>query len=158
MNLNPEKLIQKLMDQVPNMPSMSGMMNGYEFKDGKLKASVEYWIAGGGEIDFKSGLVILHADADAFVSQRVKSRVESDLTLLIKPDNLAFLFFSQNDFFLTVESGIVIPNIKESVGLSVMSNTHRGMTVQKGEVIGFGLFIPYIPTNNISFTNQNVPT
>ncbi len=158
MNLNPDKLIQKLMAQIPSMPSMDGMMNGYDFKDGKLKAAVEYWIAGGGEIDLKSGLIVLHADADAFVSQRVKSRVESDLSLLIKPDNIAFLFFSQNDYFLTVESGIVIPNVKESVGFSVMSNTDRGMTVQKGEIIGFGLFIPYIPTNNISFINQNVPT
>lgn len=158
MNLNPDKLIQKLMAQVPNMPSMDGIMNGYEFKDGKLKASVEYWIEGGGELDMKSGLVLLRTKEKAFVHHIYKRRIESNLSLLIKPDNLAFLFFSQNDYFGNNESGIIIPNSKERVGFSVKSNTVTPAILPAGEIIGFGLFIPYIPTNNISFTNQNVPS
>lgn len=158
MNLNPDKLIQKLMAQVPNMPSMDGMMNGYEFKDGKLKAAVEYWIEGGGELDIKSGLVVLRAKPDTFIHHIYKRRLDSNLSLLIKPDNLAFLFFSQNDYFSTSETGIIIPNVKENVGFSISNNTTKIVKFLGGEIIGFGLFIPYIPTNNISFTNQNVPT
>jgi hypothetical protein len=158
MNLNPDKLIQKLMAQVPNMPSMDGIMNGYEFKDGKLKASVEYWIEGGGELDIKSGLVILRTKGETSIHHIMKRRIESNLSLLIKPDNLAFLFFSLNDYFDSNESGIITPNNKETVGFSVKSNTHSMANLPDGTIIGYGLFIPYIPTNNISFINQNVPT
>lgn len=133
-------------------------MNGYEVKDGKLKASVEYWIEGGGELDMKSGLVILRTKGETSINHIKKRRVESNLSLLIKPDNLAFLFFSLNEYFDSNETGIILPNSKETVGFSVKSNTYSVVHLSDGAIIGYGLFIPHIPLNNISFNNQDAST
>lgn len=157
MNINPEKLIEKLMAKVPNMPAVSDMMGGYEFKDGSLKATVEYW-SDNGDIVKENEVIPLQSMGDFWVTHTNSSFVSTDLSIRIKPNNMAFMLVLTNTKLINAGSTFIFPNEKQRVVFSVISANAEERQIWKNELLGYGIFIPYIPINNISFTNQNANT
>jgi hypothetical protein len=164
MNLNPftvdlSKLTEKLMNKVPDLPDMSGALGGYEFKDGMLKAGVDYWTSDGKEIDAKFGFVRLYAAEHVNVNNLCPQRVDTTLTLDIKPPSIAFKFeLVSREMRACLLPHIRMANDKDRISFQVMCYQEEGMHINKGDLIGLGYFIPVIPLNNILLNKQNAPT
>lgn len=162
MNLNPfnvEKLAEKLMKQVPDMPDMSAMMGGYEFKDGALKAGIDYWTSDGRDLDIGFGMIRLFAAEDVVINKEYPKQLDTTLALNIKPPNIAFKFqLVPFELRECIVPSIRLPNDKDCIFFHAMCRSAERYEVKKGDLVGLGYFIPIVPTNNIAFTNQNATT
>lgn len=135
-----------------------GLMNGYQFSDGVFKAAIEYWTSDNSQLDTGSGVIILTADND-YVVDLIPSLVRSNLSLLIKPNNIAFIYYLSLQNVVAMNSLIIPPNIKNEISFQlVMSDKSSLVQIKKGDMIGYGFFIPITPNKSILFQNQNGAT
>jgi hypothetical protein len=147
------KLAEKLAGQLPNLSEI----NGYEFKDGTFKAGVEYAMLVG-DIEYKDGFVVLRAAANVNLNCVAPVYVPTTLALTIKPPSIAFLYFLKENTITVVNPCIIMPNGKQVVDFIMISAVDPPVrTISQGDIIGYGIFIPIVPINNIVFTKQDAP-
>lgn len=146
------------MPNIPNMPNMDNIMEGYEFKDGKMKLGIDYWTSDRKDLNMTTdNVIVLTAAQDVWVPKEYPVMVETNLTLRIKSPTTAFLFFNSTfTMHDSITTRIILPNNKNVVSFHMIAP--EGHQVIKGTFLGYGIFVPFVPTNNISFTNQNEPT
>lgn len=149
-----EKALGALMEKM-NVPKLDDMFGGYEFKDGKMKAGVEYAMLVG-DIEFENGFVVLRAGANVDIGTAVPVYIPTTLALTIKPPSLAFKYFLKDKGVVATNSCIIMPSGKQVVDFIVVSGTNPPINAfRQGEIIGYGYFIPIVPIDNIAFTQQN---
>lgn len=151
-----ESALEKMGLKMPEMPDMRTMMNGYDLKDGTLKAAVDYWTSDGEDIYPNTGVINLFAVTNDTIGQ-IPRRIETQLTLKIHPVNIAFYFhFTVHNVLASTYRHIIqSANGVEKVAFLATSMNNENIEIKKGDFIGYGYFAPIVPMNNISFTNLN---
>lgn len=154
-----EKLIKKAMGG--DMPDISQLMGGYDFKNGILKADVEYWIDKNAQNDLKldgDGVIILRSDSEYTASAL---NIGTTLTLKIIPPTIAFVYIPISAIYPKTAFNILLPNEEKHISFYCFSNQSSHFVrdnIKKGTAIGYGFFIPYTPINSINFINKNADT
>jgi hypothetical protein len=139
---------KKIMDSIlGKLPDMNNMMVGYEFKDGNLKPQIDYKMHGDVDIATVNGCVLLHASEDTFIGD-TPTLLLTDLSLSIKPPNMIFLAILTDHRLSGTMAEIITSG--DTYRVSFMVPSINRVFVKKGSVLGYGVFIPCIPTNNIS--------
>lgn len=150
MNIN--KAIESLMGKLPDM---NQLMPGYELKDGKLKAVVEYSTTNNEEVVDESGVIMLYANDSILIPSNIPTMLLTQLTLNIKPKEMAFVYFLTAPALTSLGANILLPNKKENIFFWATSTTGGTVNIAKGTRIGYGYFQPIIPMNNIALTLQD---
>ena len=151
--------IGSLLKQIPAMPDLEGMMNGYVFKDNTIKMGVDYWRSNNKDIDLVSGYVVLKARDKVTIKQNESNHVIlTDLSLLIHANNMAFIYFLTLPDLINEGVNFITPKIKERPFFSVQNLLPIDYVISEGDTVGIGVFIPFVSTNNVSLNNQNAPT
>lgn len=149
-----DKMMGTLMEKM-NVPKLDDMFGGYEFKDGKMMAGVEYAMLTG-DIELENGFVVLRAAADVNVTNIAPVYIPTTLSLMIKPPSMMFKYFLKDKGVVATNSCIIMPNMKQVVDFTVISGTNPPVNAfRRGDIIGYGYFTPIVPINNIAFTKQD---
>lgn len=148
-----KKIMESMIGKLPNMDSM---VQGYEFKDGVMKAQVDYKMHGDTDINIANGAILLHASDDVFVAPNSSVILLTDVSLSIKPPNMIFMCFLTDHRLIGGMTEVIFPN--ENYRVSFTVSAINRIFVKKGNILGYGIFVPYVPTNNVSFTKLNGTT
>lgn len=154
MNTTPEN-IEKILNEAPDL---SVLMGGYSLTDGVLKADVEC----NEDVEIKDGLVILRASEDYDANSFGFLNIETTLVMHIKAFNIAFIYFPNHHHIIQENFNVFLPEKKERVILShAQTNDDYGMfktLIQKGDKVGYGLFMPITQINTINFIKKDGTT
>jgi hypothetical protein len=140
------------------LPDMGSVVAGYEFKDGQLKANVDYWVADDKELLKNGDIVLLTNEKSMMAFPNMTTVLTTQLTLLIKPPTMVFVYFLLHPQLINMGANVIASNVKDEVKFLVSSATGKTISIPKGESLGYGYFQPIIPMNNISLNKQNATT
>jgi hypothetical protein len=140
------------------LPDMGSLIAGYEFKDGVLKSQVDYWVADDKELTKSGDIIMLTNEKSMLVSPHMKFVLTTQLTLLIKPPTMVFVYFLLYPSLINLGANVIASNIKDTVTFIVTSTTGKTVNVPRGASLGYGYFQPIIPMNNILLNKQNAVT
>jgi hypothetical protein len=155
-----DKMIDQMMKKAfggGNIPDLGQMMGGYEFKDGMLKASIEYTLSEG-ELDIQNGRVVLYSDRKYSASVL---NIGTTLRLKIIPPTIAFVYIPYPIIYPKNEFNILFPNVEKWIDFSCYSSQSSSFVrneIKKGTEIGYGFFIPFTSINSVNFINKNANT
>ena len=149
----------KIMESiVGKMPNMDSLLAGYEFKDGIMKANVDYWVAGDKELSKSGDIILLTNEKPMYVSPNMPVVLNTQLTLLIKPPTMVFVYFLLHPQLVNMGANVISSNIKEEIQFTVSSAVGKTVSIPQGAALGYGYFQPIIPMYNLLLNKQNATT
>jgi len=155
MNIPDQEKMNSLLKKA-GVPDLNDLMGGYILDGNKMRANINYWVSD--DVTVVAGsLILLYSKKSRLPSAYNSTDIETTLTLEIMPPAMAFIYFLTDHQYSSSGVNIILPNKKQEVKFKLKSRVEDTI-LNAGDLLGYGVFIPIIPNDNIKFNKQENAT